>query len=450
MVLIQSILAFIVTLGILVAIHEFGHYLIARWSGVRIVRFSIGFGRPLWSRVDRRGTEFAVAAIPFGGYLKMYDEADPSAPKTPGVGVSFSSLSPLWRIAIALGGPVANFILTVVVYWFLFVAGTTEMLPVLGPVPEDTPAWNAGLRGGEEVVSVDGTHTQGWQDIAQKLVDRLGETGTIVLGTRAPGAESTAAVELAITEWHSGVDEPAIFESLGIKIVRPAVVGSLVPDGPAERAGLKSNDLVIAADGSAVTRWQELVAAIEAAPNKPIDLTIKRQGVEKVIELVPGVRERQNPQTEEGAVTQVGFAGVVSATRTVRHPIGTALPMAVSTMVEKTVSIISTLKKMITGQVSTRNLSGPITIAQVAGDTVDQGWRRFVGLLALLSLSLGVLNLLPIPLLDGGQIVFHTAELMRGKPLSERTQMIGFQVGLFLVGGLMLLALSNDITRLLD
>ena len=232
--------------------------------------------------------------------------------------------------------------------------------------------------------------------------------------------------------------------------MRPAVVGSLVPDGPAERAGLKSNDLVIAADGSAVTRWQELVAAIEAAPNKPIDLTIKRQGVEKVIELVPGVRERQNPQTEEGAVTQVGFAGVVSATRTVRHPIGTALPMAVSTMVEKTVSIISTLKKMITGQVSTRNLSGPITIAQVAGDTVDQGWRRFVGLLALLSLSLGVLNLLPIPLLDGGQIVFHTAELMRGKPLSERTQMIGFQVGLFLVGGLMLLALSNDITRLLD
>ena len=448
MVVLQSILAFIVTLGILVAIHEFGHYLVARWSGVRIVRFSIGFGKPLWSKTDRRGTEFAVAAIPFGGYLKMYDEADPSAPTTPGVGVSFSALTPLWRIAIALGGPIANFILTVVVYWFLFVAGTTEMLPVVGPVPADTPAYDAGLRGGEEVVSVDGTPTQGWQDVAQKLVDRLGESGSIALGTRAPGAQETTTAELAIVDWHTGVDEPDIFGSLGIVIRRPAVVGSLIADGPAERAGLQVNDLVVAADNEPVTGWQDLVAAIEAAPNESVDLRIKRRGVERSLVLVPGVAQRSTGV--EGELKDVGFAGLVSATRTVRHPITTALPMAVQTMVDKTISILVTLKKMVTGQVSTRNLSGPITIAQVAGDTVEQGWRRFVGLLALLSLSLGVLNLLPIPLLDGGQIVFHTAELFRGKPLSQRTQLIGFQIGLFLVGGLMLLALSNDITRLLD
>lgn len=436
------------TLGILVAIHEFGHYLVARWSGVRIVRFSLGFGKPLWSKVDRRGTEFAVAAIPFGGYLKMYDESDPSAPTTPGEGVSFSTLTPLWRIAIAFGGPIANFILTVVVYWFLFVAGTTEMLPVLGPVPEDTPAWNAGLRGGEEVVSVDGVQTQGWQDIAQKLVDRLGETGAIVIGTRSPGEQTERPVPLAITQWHSGVDKPEIFKSLGIVIALSAVVGDVIDDGPAQRAGLQSDDLIIAANGVAISGWQDLVAAIQASPNQAMDLRVKRRGVEQSIQLVPGAKASADSASEQAK--DVGFAGVTSATRTVRHSFFAAFPLAVNTMVDKTISILGTLKKMITGQVSTRNLSGPITIAQVAGDTVDQGWRRFVGLLALLSLSLGVLNLLPIPLLDGGQIVFTTAELVRGKPLSQRTQIIGFQIGIFLVGGLMLLALSNDITRLMD
>jgi regulator of sigma E protease len=210
----------------------------------------------------------------------------------------------------------------------------------------------------------------------------------------------------------------------------------------AESAGLAANDLIVAVDGQSIGDWGDWAAAVMAAPAKSLELSIKRRGVEQVILLTPAAKAATDG-------TLVGFAGVTSATRTVRHSILRAMPLAVREVVDKTTSILLTLKKMLTGQVSTRNLSGPITIAQVAGDTVDQGWRRFVGLLALLSLSLAVLNLLPVPMLDGGQIMFFTVELVRGKPLSERTQVIGMQIGLFMVGGLMLLALSNDITRLL-
>ncbi|MEM7220059.1 MAG: RIP metalloprotease RseP [Pseudomonadota bacterium] len=439
MELIQTVLAFILALGILVTVHEYGHYLAARLSGVGIVRFSVGFGRPLLSRVDARGTEFAVAAIPLGGYLRMWDERDTTVAR-PKVGVSHHELHPLWRIFIALAGPLANFVLAAFVFWILFVAGTTEILPVLGKVPDDSPAHVAGLRGGEEIVAVDGVATQGWNDVGMQLVDRLGETGVIRVTTRQPGAERTTDYGIAIADWHRGVNEPPVLSSLGLVPVWSTVVGSLQPDSPAQRAGVQVSDQVVSAAGVELWRWQDFVEIIERSAEQSVALVVRRGGQELSLTVVPA-----SHTLSDGRV--IGRVGIGSATRSVRYGPLRALPLALTEVGEKTNSILTTIGKMFTGQVSTRNLSGPITIAQVAGDTIDRGWRDFADLLALLSLSLAILNLLPIPLLDGGQVVFFTAELLRGRPLSERTQVIGVQVGVVLVGALMLLALSNDITR---
>ena len=448
--IIQSVLAFIVTLGILVTIHEFGHYLIARWSGVRILRFSIGFGRPFASWQDKRGTEFALAAIPLGGYLRMWDERDPlgehalpeGSLQGEDLGKSHNQLSPLWKIAIAFGGPLANFILAAVVFWFLFVAGTNELVPVLGAPPEGTPAAEAGLRGGEEVMAVDGSETLGWQDVTMKLLDRLGETGDIVLTTRRPGATKTTDFRLPIDDWQRGSDDPKIWSSLGLVRIFPPVIGEIEAGSPADRAGFKPMDLVVAAGGKPVAGWQDWVEAVQASPGNPLDVVVERKGVKQTLALTP-----ESVAASDGSTT--GRAGVGYAQRVARYGALESVPLALAETRDKTVSILVSIKKMFTGQVSTKNLSGPITIAQVAGITVEQGWQKFVQLLALLSLSLGVLNLMPIPMVDGGQILFFAAELVRGKPLPERVQVFAFQVGIVLVGGLMVLALSNDITRLL-
>lgn len=445
MVLIQNVLALILTLGILVTIHEFGHYLVARWSGVRILRFCVGFGKPFASWTDKRGTEWAVAAIPLGGYLRMWDERDPLGAHSDGqnaVGGSHNALSPLWRIAIAFGGPFANFLLTGVLFWALLVAGTTAMLPLLGAPLEGSPAAKAGMRSGEEIVAVDGTPVVGWQDVGMALLDRLGETGEIQISTRRPGATGSTDYQLQITDWQRGADAPEVWESLGLNRVTPAVVGEITSGSPAERAGLQFADLVVGAAGEPVEKWSDWVAVVQAHPGKLLTLNIERRGRPLKINVVPDAKT-----AEDG--TQYGLVGVRPAERTVSHGALAAVPLAIAKTGDSIASMLGTLKKMITGAVSTKNLSGPITIAQVAGVTLERGLPYYVQLLALLSLSLGVINLMPIPMLDGGQIVFYTAELLRGKPLSERAQVIGFQIGIVLVGGLMVLALTNDISRLL-
>lgn len=445
MVLIQNVLALILTLGILVTIHEFGHYLIARWSGVRILRFCVGFGKPFASWTDKRGTEWAIAAIPLGGYLRMWDERDPLGTHSDGanaVGGSHNALSPLWRIAIAFGGPFANFILTAVLFWALFVGGTTALLPLLGAPLENSPAAEAGMRGGEEIVAVDGESVVGWQDISMALLDRLGESGEIQISTRRPGATESVDYQLQITDWQRGADQPEVWDSLGLNRVTPAVVGEITSGSPAERAGLQYADLVVGAAGQPIEKWNDWVEVVQAHPGKSLVLNIERGGRPKRITVTPEAKT-----ADDG--TQYGLVGVRPAERTVSYGVFTAIPMAIGKTGDSIVSLLGTLKKMITGAVSTKNLSGPITIAQVAGVTLERGIPYYVQLLALLSLSLGVINLMPIPMLDGGQIVFFTAELLRGKPLSERAQVIGFQIGIVLVGGLMVLALSNDISRLL-
>lgn len=439
----QYPLALIVTLGVLVTFHELGHFLVARLSGVRVVRFSVGFGKPIWSRFDRHGTEFAVAAIPLGGYVRMLDEREPGtveAERRPG-DVAYPDLNPWWRMAIASAGPLANFVLAGLVYWLLFVVGTTAIAPMLGDVPEASPAERAGLVEGAEIIAVDGERTRSWQEVTMALAGRLGETGSITLTARNPGSAAPADVHLPVTDWHRGVDEPDLLGSLGIQPALPAVMGEVLPDSPAARAGLRPYDRVVSVAGQPVETWSEWVEAVQASAGQPLDVTVEREGRRLSLVVRPELRELPGGGTG-------GYVGVAARTNEIRYGPLEAVAPSIGETWDKTVLTLGLLKKMVTGDVSMKNLSGPITIAKVAGDSARSGWRFFLGVLALLSISLGVLNLMPIPILDGGHIVFCAAEVVRGKPVSERVQALGTQIGLFLVAGLMILALYNDISRL--
>jgi regulator of sigma E protease len=465
-------LALLVTLGVLVTVHEYGHFILARRSGVRVVRFSVGFGRPLVRWQDRQGTEFVVAAIPLGGYVRMLDEREPGEiPVERGPNdVSFLALSPLWRMAIAAGGPLANLLLAAVVYWLLAVLGTTTLVPVLGPVADASPlgraAASSGLTGaglaGQEIVSVDGAPTRSWQEVAMALAPRLGDSGAIALGLAEPGTSAVRTVAVPIQAWHRGEDEPDLIASLGIEPTLMPIVGDVVPDGAAAAAGLQRLDRVLAVDGDPVRDWRDWVDRVQAAPGQTLQVTILRDGVERVLSVTPAARAAEpeaadQPQTGDGAQSQpqmqaneIGFVGVGPYLREIDYGLLAAVPRAGAETWDKTVLTLKLLGKMVTGDVSMKNLSGPITIARVAGDSARSGVVYFLGILALLSISLAVLNLLPIPILDGGHILFCAIEALRGKPLPERVQAVGMQIGLYIVGGLMIIALYNDFARLLS
>jgi regulator of sigma E protease len=436
----QYVLALGVTLGVLVSIHELGHFLVARAAGAQVVRFSIGFGPVLLSRFDRHGTEFVLAAVPLGGYVRILDERDGSVGAA-GDGKSFERLSPWSRIAFALGGPAANFLLAFIVYWALFVAGDTDVVPVIAPPAAGTPAALAGLPGGREIVAIDGVATENWAEISMALAARLGDSGTIDVASRIPGASAQDTQHLRIKEWQHGVDEPDLFESLGLVPTLPPILGTVLDDGPAHAAGLRAWDRIIAVDEQPIETWADWVAALRAAPERRVTVTLERAGSVEQIALTPEARS-------EAGAAPYGFVGVGPVMREVSYGFLDGAGMGLHETAAKTVLTLQLLKKMVTGLVSTRNLSGPITIAKVAGDSARSGLKNFLRVLALLSISLGVLNLLPIPILDGGHVLFCTVELIIGRPVPDRIQALGMQVGVAIVGGMMLLAVYNDITRL--
>ena len=441
----QYPLALIVMLGGLITFHELGHYVAARASGVRILRFSIGFGRPLWSRVDRRGTEWVVTAIPLGGFVRMLGENEPgevplAVPLKP-EDKDYSQLSVAWRLIISAAGPVANFVLAALIYWVLFIAGTPTLAPMLGEVDPESALGEAGLTRYSEIIRVDGRRTQDWQQVNLALADRMGESGSILIEARQPGAEARR-YEIPITDWHQGEKDPNLLGSLGFTAAAPALVGEVLPGGAGERDGLERWDLITAVDGAPIEGWGEWVDVIQQSPASVLEVELLRRGQPLTLRIVPNARE-----TEEGAT--IGYLGVAGHFYEEQYgPLG-AIPAAIGETWEKTLFTLGVLKKMIMGAVSVENLSGPIMIAKVAGDTASAGWQYFIGLAALLSISLGVLNLLPIPILDGGHILFSLVELVRGKPVSEKVQIMATQVGLVLVGGLMIIALYNDLTRLI-
>ncbi len=440
----------LVALGVLVTIHEFGHFWVARRCGVKVLRFSVGFGSPLLRWHDRQGTEFVVAAIPLGGYVKMLDEREGDVPPEL-LDQSFNRKSVKQRIAIVAAGPVANFLLALLFFWVLAMLGSQQVRPVIGAVEAGSLAQAAGLQAGQEIVAINGKPTTGWAAVNLQLVTRLGETGQLDVAVREPGSSVDSLRRIELDNWLRGADEPDPIASLGIRPWRPAlepVLAQLDPKGPAFAAGLKEGDRLLTLNGQALADWQQLVYQVRGLPGKSITLQIERQGQQLDVPLTLAARGEGQALTGYMGAGVAGGEWPPSMLREVRFgPLEAVVEGAKNTWA-MSVLTLNSLKKMLFGELSVKNLSGPITIAKVAGASAESGLSDFLKFLAYLSISLGVLNLLPIPVLDGGHLLFYLVEWVRGRPLSERVQGWGMQIGISLVIGVMLLALVNDLSRL--
>ncbi|MBK8325404.1 MAG: RIP metalloprotease RseP [Betaproteobacteria bacterium] len=448
-----TVLAFIVTVGLLVVVHEYGHYFVARLAGVKVLRFSVGFGRVLWSRrtgPDR--TEWALCAVPLGGYVKMLDTREGDVLESE-MGRAFDRQAVGKRIAIVLAGPAANFLAAFVLYWALFVTGLPGMKPVLAEPPAGSAAQAAGLSDGDVVLSVGGNAAGSWTDVRWLLLKQSVRGGSVALELEgATGGRATRSLDLSgLTPEDLDKD---FLAKLGMKPYVPRVsptLGRVQPGGAGERAGLLAGDRVIAVDGMPVASWSEFTARVRASPEKPIALDVERAGQRLALNAVPEGAGKTTPRTgllrvEPGAEMKEAFERMQT---TVRLGPLEAVPRAVHRVWDLSVFSLEMLVKMVTGQVSWKNLSGPITIADYAGQTASMGWVSFAGFLALVSVSLGILNLLPVPLLDGGHLVYYSVEIVTGSPVSDRTLEIGQRVGLAILAGLTFFALYNDINRLI-
>lgn len=440
----------LVALGVLVTFHEFGHFWVARRCGVKVLRFSVGFGMPLLRWHDRQGTEFVIAAIPLGGYVKMLDEREGEVPADQ-LDQSFNRKTVRQRIAIVAAGPIANFLLAMFFFWVLAMLGSEQVRPVIGAVEADSIAAKAGLAAGQEIVAIDGEPTTGWGAVNLQLVRRLGESGTVKVVVREQDSSAETPRELVLDRWLQGADEPDPIKSLGIRIWRPSlppVLAELDPKGPAQAAGLKTGDRLLALDGQALGDWQQVVDLVRVRPDTKIVLKVEREGAQIDVPVTLSLRGEakaaagylgagvKSPEWPPSMLREVSFGPLEAIGEGAKR----TWTMSVLTL--------ESLKKMLFGELSVKNLSGPITIAKVAGASAQSGVADFLNFLAYLSISLGVLNLLPIPVLDGGHLLFYLVEWVRGRPLSDRVQGWGIQIGISLVVGVMLLALVNDLGRL--
>lgn len=447
-----SAAAFVAAIGLLVAIHEYGHYIVARALGVKVLRYSIGFGRVLWSR--RAGpdqTEYCLSAIPLGGYVKLLDERDCAVTFTER-GRAFNRQSAPARIAILSAGPAFNLLFAIVAYAIMFMSGVPGMKPVVGAVEPDSLAATAGLRDGDLVVAVGDRPVLTWESATLAMLDGMLADGSIRLAVRdASGQERDLRILTAGRE--SELTEPgALFSKLGMTRWSPEpepVIGELTPGEPAEAAGLEPGDRVLLADGVPVASWADFVAIVRERPDERLDVTVRRgESEQQLVIAVGAVASEDGRFGRIGAAVQLPddlFAGMRAEER---YGFIDAFIRATAKTWEMSELTLRMIWRMVTGDVSPKNISGPINIAQYAGLSATIGAAAFLSFLAIVSISLGVLNLLPVPMLDGGQIVYTLAETLKGGPLSERAQIIGQQIGIAFLLVLMTFAFYNDLSRL--
>lgn len=439
-----------IALGVLVTFHEFGHFWVARRCGVKVLRFSIGFGKPLLRWHDRKGTEFMIAAVPLGGYVKMLDEREAEVPGEL-LDQAFNRKSVWQRISIVSAGPLANFLLALCFFWLFAVLGSQQVRPVIGSVEEGSLAAAAGLAAGQEIVAVDGEETFGWAAVNLQLVRRLGESGRLKVTVRDNGSNVDQTRQVVLEDWLKGIDEPDPIAALGIRPWRPAIpplLGRLDPKGAAQAAGLLSGDRLLSFDGQTLDDWQQVVDRVRARPGERVVFRVERAGQQLEVPVTLGSRGEGKARSGYLGAGVEGVDWPPEMLRTVRFGPADAIGEAFRRTWSMSVLTFESLKKMLFGELSVKNLSGPITIAKVAGASAQSGVGDFLNFLAYLSISLGVLNLLPIPVLDGGHLLYYVVEAVRGRPLSERVQAWGMQIGISLVIGVMLLALLNDLSRL--
>jgi regulator of sigma E protease len=448
---ITSALALIVTLGLLIAFHEFGHYWTARRLGVKVLRYCIGFGKPLWVR--RYGpdqTEYAIAAFPLGGYVKMLDEREGEV--APEEQHRAFNRQPVWkRFTIVAAGPMFNFIFAILAFWLMYVMGVPGMKPVIGEVVPESAAAVAGFQVDDEIIAVNGEPTPTWNVARITLLDKALDADEVSLQVRGSDG-STQTLRLSVANVTTEVKQKDLLGHLGISPKRPqlpAVLGQLETGGPAKQAGLKSNDRVLRANEQGIADWMALVKFIREHPDQDIQLQVERDGAVQSIVVHTATRD-----TESGAIGRIGAAPAPAGplppelAAEVKYSVFEAVGVAVHKTWQLSVLTLRMIGKMITGEVSVENLSGPITIATYAGYTASVGLGAFLYFLAVVSISLGVLNLLPVPLLDGGHLMYYLVEMVKGSPLSDALQLQLQRVGIAFLVMLMTLALYNDVMRL--
>jgi regulator of sigma E protease len=453
----STLLSFILAISILVVIHEFGHFWVARRCGVKVLRFSVGFGKPLWSYTDKLGTEFSIAPIPLGGYVKMLDEREAEV-KPEELHQAFNQKTVWQRIAIASAGPIANFIFAVFAYWSIFMMGTSGLVPVIGQIDIDSPAYEQGIQAGDRIVAVADVAVDSFQEVSWQLISYIGETTELPLIVEN-SQQVQRSIRIPIERWLTDQEAPDPMKALGIQprqLPIEAIIGQLVAGGAAAKSGLVAGDRIVGIISAEtlieVTDWRDWVAVVRDNPEQLLDLIVERDSKEIAIQLIPAAKSIENGKTigyvgagiDPSAIPEVPSDWI---TETTLGPLDSLVQATYKTQ-QLIVFTLDSLWKMILGDLSVKNLSGPITIAKVADSSASNGLQAFIGFLALLSVSLGVLNLLPIPVLDGGHIMFYAIEAIRGRALSERTQIMAVQVGMALLMSLMVIAFYNDISRL--
>jgi len=453
MTLLHTVLSFLIALGILIVVHELGHYFVARLCGVKVLRFSVGFGRPLFARkVGPDQTEWVVAAMPLGGYVKMVDEREgPVAPAD--LPRAFNRQNVWRRFAIVVAGPVANFLLAIVLYWLLFLTGVQEAKPIVAAPQPGTIAAEAGFARGETIRAINGEPVTSWQDVRWQVLQLALDRKS----ARIEVVDEKNAIEwrtLDLTRVNPNDMEGDLLAKLGLRLYRPdvpPVIGEVLAGGVADRAGVRPGDRIVAADGTPLATWEELVAKVRSSPGKALQLDVARDGTTQRIELLPeAVAQGGAAFGRIGVGPRVDADALRAYYLEVRYGPVTAFAKSFAKTWEMSIFSLRMLGKMIIGEVSWRNLSGPVTIADYAGQSAQLGLVPYLAFLALISISLGVLNLLPIPLLDGGHLMYYTIEVLKGSPVSDRVMELGQRAGLAVLLFLMAFAFYNDINRLLS
>ena len=442
--MLTTILAFIVALGIIITFHEYGHYWAARRCGVKVLRFSVGFGKPLVKRVDRNGTEWVLAGIPLGGYVKMQDDPEPGASERERQ-QAFSQQPVRNRFFIVSAGPIANFILAAVLYAALNLMGTEEPAPILAQPAASSPAANAGVAEGDRIKAVNGEAVASWNQARWQMLDDMVHGGEVTLTVDRFGQQRDLLVQLPAASSEPENDALAL---AGLQL-QPGktVITSVQPDSAGQRAGLQAGDVVLSIDGQPVRDTRELIQTVQANAERSLSLIVERQGAPLTVSVLPAA-----VQDQDGAVIGrigVGLTNEVPMVK-LEHGLLQSAWQGVARTFETAWFSLKMLGSMVTGAVSWKNISGPVTIADYAGQTAQIGLTAYLGFLALVSVSIGVLNLLPIPMLDGGHLMYYTLEIVRGKPTPESWMAVGQRVGVVMLAGLMTLAIFNDFTRLLS
>ncbi len=445
-----NLLFFLIALGILIAIHEYGHFWTARRCGVKVERFSIGFGKAIWQRKGKDGTEYTLAAIPLGGYVKMLDSRVAEVPDE--LKSQAFDHQPLWqRSAIVAAGPIANFLFAVFVYWLVMLIGTPTLKPVVGEVAPNSIAAKAGITPEMELTAVSGIETLDWEAVNLQLISHIGERSMTLTVKPDPAAGYTVNRTLDLTSWSFDPDTQSALTTLGMRPYSPTPttkIAMVVEGSAAQKAGIRVGDQLVSIDGQAIKSWHDAVELIRSYPNRIVDVKVLRDGREVSLTLTPDGRE------DNGQL--VGYAGFAPESPpwpegyrfTLQYGPFAAIPAALDKTWQVMTLTVNIIKKLFTGDVSVKNLSGPISIAKGAGMTADYGLVYFLGFLALISVNLGIMNLLPLPVLDGGHLLFFGIEAVIRRPVPEQVLEVGYRFGTAILLLLMVVALFNDFARL--